>query len=233
MQVSELFQQLASGELCNLSIASESTGDIVTEKKPKILRYVNQALLRLYSRFPIKQDSVLLQTEAWLRHYPLEVEHALTSPAVAGVVRFIQDSSIKPFLGDVIKVLSVHDQTGAERPLNDPEDPRSLFTPQPTVIQVPNPISGGLIGVLYQARHPELVVGSWSAKITLPDVLEDALRARVAYHVYSHMNGQENAAKAAEFMAIFDGVCAEVTEQDLVSSSIAQSNTRFAKGGWV
>jgi hypothetical protein len=144
----------------------------------------------------------------------------------------------------VIKILSVMDSSGNLKPLNDQADPASLFTPQPDTLQVPNPVDGLALGIVYQARHrvlqevPDPDQGQTAAdllnqKIQLPFSLEGALTSFIGSKVFSHMNGQENMIKGQEYMATYEAICLEVADRDLVSQSFHTSQTKLEQRGFV
>lgn len=234
MKVSDLFRKLSYGELSNLAIGTDGGGDILAAKKPVIVQHLNDALLRLYSRFTLREADVLIEQDALIRFYKLTSVNAVTNPAPApGQVLFIKDSITKPFLDDVIRIREVWGTSGKPLPLNDPDNRLSVFTPQPDVLQVPKPVAGAPLGIIYQARHPIIAGTDYEVEVTIPAVLEQALTSYIAHLVYSNMNGQENVAQAAKYLSLYETICAEVTDRDLVNSSISATNTRFAKGGWV
>jgi len=232
MQVSELFRRLSYGELSNLALSGEGSGEIVEAKRPQILQHANDALLRLHSRFFLREGNLLLQQCAGIRHYHLKPENALTTGTETRTHRlFILDSEHMPFRDDVIKIVTVRNHLGHEVTLNDPDGECSMFTPQPQVLQILRPAEGLLVGVDYQARHP--VLAGLDDEIDLPETLEKALTAYIGYLTYSAMNTDTSTAKAQEHLSVYEAVCAEVTGMDLVSSSRSSTNTRFAKGGWI
>ena len=144
---------------------------------------------------------------------------------------YIQDEG-NPFQDDVIKILSVMDQHGAGMPLNDPEDPFSVFTPQHDVLQVPNVVGGEPLGITYQAQAP-IVSNDPDASFYMPRTLELALRAYIAHLTFHHMNGQEHSGKAGEHLSMYEAICAEVEQKDLVNSSMSFSSSKFKQWGWV
>lgn len=85
----------------------------------------------------------------------------------------------------------------------------------------------------YQARHAVLDHCDCEEEILLPDVLLRALKAYIASKVFMHMNTQENTAKGQEHYLVYESICAEVVEKDLVSSSSSTTNVRFQKRGWI
>lgn len=234
MQVSELFQKLSYGELSNLAVGMDGAGSIAVASQPKIITYTNEALLRLFSRFVLRENDLTIQTRDWITNYKFLRANAFSNPSPAvGAEIYILDTLSEPYEEDLIRVLALYNSEGRELPLNDIGNPRSMFTPQPNVLQVPSPTAGGIVAVIYQARHPELPTNTLESVIELPVVLEPALRAYIAYQVYSSMNGQEHSAKAAEYMNKYDAVCREVLDRDLVSSSSSTTTHKFQDRGFV
>lgn len=236
MKVSELFSTLSQGVLSNLSIGGDGSGVIPTAKHGKLIGYTNLALLRLHSRFLLKENDLLLRQSEHIRTYKLSSEHAATTPdpvvpVFPAITKYILDTPIKPFTNDVVKVITAVGYGGLDVPFNDPENPYSLFTPAPNTVQVPFPIEGTLIGIGYQASHP--VLTQLTDDIILPSTLHEALISYIAHLTYSHMNGQEHTAKANEHLNKYEMVCLELEEMDLISSSHSQTNIRFHKGGWI
>lgn len=234
MNVEELFRRLSYGELSNLFLGSEGTGAIPEEKQPKIVQYLNEALLRLYSRFVLSEKNLVLRCSDHIINYRFSSAFALSNPdRKPFVTPYIQDKVDEPFLDDLIKVLSVHTIGGCQVPLNDNGDPCSLFTPQPAMLQIPKPVEGEVLAVIYQAKHPLIDYGNTDALVDIPPVLEHPLRAYIAHLAYTHMNGQENSAKAAEYLATYEMLCSEVIERDLVNSSLSTTTYKLHERGFV
>jgi hypothetical protein len=237
MKLNQLYESLSYGELSNLAIAEDTPGTIKDKAKPKIIQYTNDALLSLYSRFLLKEKQVMLLLYRHITNYHFEprfaVQYDTPDDEVDQPYRYILDLPNEPFLGDVIKVLVVYDEYGNRLPLNDEARSWSVFTPQAAMLQVPRPIEGNALAVTYQARHPLLLKDDEDQKVEVPAILETALKAFVAYKVFSHMNTAESSAKAQEFMASYENECMRVEEKDLVNSSITTSNVRFRNNGWI
>lgn len=234
MNVANLFEALSYGELKNLSMSSEGGGSIREEDQHTVILYANEALTRLYSRFVLKEKDVLIELVDHITNYHLIRQYA-ESCYDEEIVPFpyIKDLGREPFTEDVIKILSVINSNGEELPLNDAEHPRSLFTPQANVLQVPRPIDRQSLGVLYQARHPILSREDLEQPIEVPAVLQGALTSYIAHKVYGGMNTQEAVAISQGHYANYEAVCAEIVDKDLVNTSVSQTNSRFQKRGWI
>lgn len=236
--LAELYADLSYEELSNLSLSVDGGGTIKEESRPKIVGYLNEGLLRLYARFVLKEQDVLIQMYDHITNYHLLKKYAQSQqePEAEGYF-YIQDLMGEPFEEDVIKILEVRNSLGWKYPLNDSGNPRSLYTPQNNVLQVPEPLHDSQISVMYQARHKPITIddaqGENVTGIDLPDILYGALRAFIAYKVFSHMNTQESTAKSQEHLANYEAICMDAVEHDLVNTSIASTNTKFEQRGFV
>lgn len=305
MYVSDLFRQLSYGELSTLSMATNVPGAIDPLQQPKLIIHANEALLRLYSRFVLKEADLMLQMLDGVTNYHLLSQNTQSYQAAVAAgaqlndpggaeftpTPYILDSGGQPFTEDVIKILAVYnggfysggygedfndalppdlfdpldqidpvspndptsqtdgvvqqdinaspyywrrgDNASNSLPLNDREDPYSLFTPQPNVLQVPYPQPGLALGVQYQAKHADLVDNNLTQWIELPRILEGALKSYIAHKVFSFMNGQENKIAAQDHLANYESICVDVTDKGLVSTGESTTSVHFHRRGWV
>jgi hypothetical protein len=234
VNVNELFRRLSYGELSNLAISGEGSGTIVEAQRPKIVAHANEALLRLYSRFVLRESDLILELADFITSYHFLKRFAQSNDdPKPGDTLYIVDNVDEPFEEDLIKVLTVHNAIGERMPLNDVDNCYSMFTPQPNVLQVPNPVAGQIVGVGYQAKHEQLPYDDPEACIVLPVSLEGALTAYIAHKVFLNMQGAENSTKAAEHLSIYEGICQEVIAGDLVNSSSSSSGAKFCARGFV
>lgn len=234
--VQDYMKLLSFGPLSNLSMAEvdgvPGGGEIAEGSQGKIISYLNQGLLRLYTRFILLEKSIIIDVSPGRTNYYLLRRFAVSNTAnTPDDPRYIKDA-LNPFQEDYIKPLEVFRSDGQQLPINDVDDYTSVFTPQPNCIQVPNIPSAYSISINYQACHPKLEFGVVGAPIYLPEVLQEALLSFVAYRTYSAINTQEATAKAQEHLASFEVSCKSVEEKDLVNSSMSSSGIKFAERGF-
>lgn len=233
MDVNQLFAELSYGELSNLALANDGNGTITDAAKPRLLIHANEALLRLYTRYVLKTSDVLIELVDHITNYHLLAKFAEsqweTSPQEH---LYIKDLMREPFTEDVIRILTVFDSYSCPIPLNDPDHEESIYTPQGNVLQVPRPVTGMALSIVYQAKHPLLVLAPTPSVIDLPDVLWGAYKAYIGYLVYNNMNTQEANGIAQEHLNRYETICGEVLMQDLVTTSMSSTNVRFQKNGW-
>jgi len=236
MNVEDLFESLSFGELSSLSLSGEGSGEIQEAQKKKIILHANAGLKRIYSRFVLREQSVILNLYKHITNYHLEPRFAECYEPEGDddneEIRYILDLPKEPFTRDFLRILNVRDDQGNLLPLNNEDHPLSLFTPQSHVLQVPRPENGIALTVVYQAFHPELT-GDTDQHIQLPPSLEEALTAYVGWKVLGNMITQDAQAKSIEHKKTFEDICKEVVELDTIATSTTTSNTRFTRNGWI
>ena len=229
--LAQLCEQLAYDELSTLAIAGQFNGFLDEKREAQIVSLTNSALLDLYSVFVLKEDEVVIKLSETRTLYPLQVAYSQTNGTAAD--RFIQDSPDFPYTGDALRILSATSEHGRSIPINDSGLPGSIFTPSPTVLQIPCDCGYDVLGVTYQASHPTLTATDMSAEIQLPQVLWPALRSWIAYRVFSALGTEAAKMTAGEHFAAYQRVVDMVKEQDLVSNSQSVSTHKFCSNGWV
>lgn len=233
MIISELFADLSYGELATLNLAEEGNGVITDAGKERIIRFINDGLLKLYSRFILKESNVLIEMVEWITQYHLLLKFAQSQQGVSTQTNlYIIDSELEPFPENVIRILTVYGGDGCVLPLNDEGNPFSLFTPKHNVLQVPNPQEGMPLSITYQAKHAPLVLAHEDATIDLPDVLVPALRNWIAYRAYDQVKTQEAQQMAQANRQEYENVCTEAIQLDLLGTSMANTTHRFERNGW-
>jgi hypothetical protein len=237
LTVQELFTRLSHGPFSNIALGNNGDGTIPDEKQGSIIEFTNDALLRLHTRFLLRERELIIKQYHGETNYPITPQNTVsyyTSQVNPTELPFIQDSVAVPFDNDLIKILHVYDACGDVYALNDSEADYSLFTPRVNLLQVPCPVNGELLYVLYQARHLKLDATTidLGAQIDIPAVLEEALIAYIAHKGFLHMNGQEHKVRAADHLATFDLICTEGELKDIVNSSVSTTSGKFHSRGF-
>lgn len=231
MQLNDLFHMLAYGELSNHHIASAGDGTLALAKQPQIIHFCNEGLMRLYTRFMLKEKDCIVELREGLTLYRLTPEYSTIGfDSLLVDAPYIRDTVNAPFQDDVLKVLAVYSNHGDHRPLNDPNNCWSVNTPTTKTLQVNLTRANEVLAVTYQAKHPTL--DGTNQEIELPATLHGALTAFIAYKMYFNMNTPESQAISQGHLSMFNNICADTTEADALNLSISGVNTRFNLGGW-
>lgn len=237
MNVTQFLQRLSYGPLSNLSMSNEGDGTITAAKQPAVVQALNNALLALYGRFDLSEKELIIELDEAIFNYQLNSAYAVsTADANPLNPHYIKDTLAKPFTDDLLKVLRVYTSSTTDLPqqlpLNDDNHSESLFTPTYDMLQVPDPVQGTPLYIMYQAKHPTLVHTSPSDPINVPPSLEPALISYTAYEIFSAMNGQEHMVKAQEHLGLYEKICSDVEMKDLANTSLSSTSLKFDDRGF-
>ena len=236
MNLADILSKLSLGPLSEQAAFGTGAGTIETDKVPKLVFHIGQALVALYTRFPLRVRSLELETVDGLFEYPLQARFAQTSSSTE-LNKFIKDSVADPFLGDVLKITAVADAaTGCELPLNKRHDELSWFTSGYDTVRMGYPKTGDRYRLEYRARHAALEAiptTPGEVEIRLPDELVPALLAHVAGHVYGGLSMEGALAKSQGFLATYENECQLHEQSNTWDQHHEPHNTKFVAGGWV
>lgn len=236
MNLADILSKLSLGPLSEQVAFGTGAGSIEADKVPKLVFHIGQALVALYTRFPLRVRSLELETVDGLYEYPLQARFAQTSSSTE-LNKFIKDSIADPFPGDVLRITAVADAaTGCELPLNKRHDELSWFTSGYDTVRMGYPKTGDRYRIEYRARHAALDPNPATpaeVELRLPDELVPALLAHVAGHVYGGMSMEGALAKSQGFLATYENECVLHEQSNTWDQHHTPHNTRFEQGGWV
>ena len=227
MKVSDAFSDLVYGELSSHGLAVDGVVQGTDEKR--LITFLNSGLLALYTRYPLLFKELRIRQLSYVTSYKLKVEHAITN--TSNNPKYIIDSSISPFTGDVIRVEFVADEVGDVLERNSTDYDKVYLTPSMDSIEIPNPRAGNVLFVTYRAHHPVLV--THEDTIELPRHFIPALYAYVAASVYSGSSSQEHVAKTVECTQRYEMICRQLEDSGMVNNDSQNISTRQYWGGWV
>lgn len=208
MKLSEIFEQLSYGELRQLHIGGAEEGQITEDNYRAVSNHVKLGLTSLYKRFDLKRGRVLVQLMDGMFSYHLQSRYAVNAKGSNAPTRWVVDTVNAPFRDDIIKILAVTSDTGAEFPLNAYADCYSVVTPTMDSIRVPEDVVNAASNlpdqykttqllIDYQANHPVFIprlgfIDPEMTNIELPATHLQALLYFVASRVYNPIGmGQE------------------------------------------
>ena len=232
MKLEDLFSTLALGELSNLSLAE--SGSITEPSKPKVINAINKAMMKLYTKFIISKNDLIIDMQMGVTNYHLLAKYAYSS-ADPELDRepYIRDFLGEPFREDVIKILEVYADNGQRIPLNDANHMYSVFTPQYNVLHVPKSDGRHSLSLVYQAAPwPVSMETASDTDLIIPDVLEESLCSYIGYLMHTDIGTQESVIKGQSLLARYNDGMATAELQDLVNTSISTTNDKFHMRGW-
>lgn len=236
MLLSEIFEQLTYGELAQINLGGADVGEILPVHYARVVSHINMGLTALHTRFLLREDEVIVQEDSTIEMYNLTYAHAVSNPAVNSLPRYIADSVVTPFQDNVIMVERILNEAGEVVPLNDSDEPLSLFLPRHNIIQQPNPDSSNSLSVIYRANHEKLVVDESTDPATvivhLPPSYLQALMYFVAGRIMAPMGTDAGGNEGDKYMALFDMECRNLEKYGVLQGD-ANANRTLEKDGWV
>lgn len=234
----EIFDDLAYGEFAQMAIGKSLDGTITTDKYPKVVSFINQALLDLYSRFVLKKkECVIYQREGVEKYY---VRSAYMGDPMAGdPAIYIDNTTDDPPAGDIIKFIEAFDELGEEIFIDDGRYPDDLFLVEPDVFKITPSDPPKVMTVVYQASYPKIIIGDTfdpaTYELYIPQYIRTALLAKVASLLFTGKNsrvteGEQNLSTTFHYR--YEGECLKITNLSLVPG-VSEDDSRFADKGWV
>lgn len=247
MKLSDIFDQLKTGEFSQISIGGQDRGVVNEENYPEILKHVNLGLTRLFTRFQLKEREVRVRLQEGKSQYPLKMQYAVANKRSREGVRYILDSELDVFNEDIIKIKRVLTDKRVELPLNNHADMFSCFTPGLSNLIVPPELTNNAsytpeeykttdVLVVYQANHAQLSIpiGLFDPNrvdIELPYSHLEAL----CYFIASRVNnpiGMNNEFHAGNsYAAKFEQICREL-EGNGIQIEQGTGTNRRERNGW-
>lgn len=231
MLLQDIYDLLEDGELSKHPLL---VNGVTALNQAKINKFVDQGLIDLYSRFPLKVNQLTLLMHEEIVEYPIRKEFAFSQVA-RGADYFIEDSMEFPFGDDLIKVLSITDEACCTVPLNDRNACYAAYTIQPDVLYIPTPLGGEVMFVTYQAKHAKVTsTDTGVTKLELPSVFVSALCSYIGYRLYSGSTEVTAAGKSNQFYAQYEQACNMQRLNGTANFDDGSTNECvFLQGGWV
>jgi hypothetical protein len=237
MQLSELFEYLAYGELAPLYIGNMDDGVIRKKDYPRVINNINYAIIEVHKRLPLLYRDAVIQMYDHITTYHLDKKYSETYQASLDTPTvqypYIKDSVYYPFEGNVIKIEQVFSEIGDQFPLNDDNNSYSLFTPSPTTIQVPYPISNNVINVTYRAyptRIDTSITDLNNTEVDIPHILLEPILNFMAYRSFMALGVEKP--EVGMYLTKFENSIKSVIDSGLHIFE-SPSNTKFGENGWV
>lgn len=163
-----------------------------------IASYVNLALIALYGRFTLKMGEQLIPMENNIVDYTLN--------------------------SDLLIIDSIYDENGNEFHLDDETSLFSILQSSYNTIQVPNPVTGSTLSIIYN-QAPDTIIyddtdagtiaASLALTIPIPPQLLEALLHYIGYRAHGSVNGDIKAENNTHYMR-YEAACKRIDDLGLI-----------------
>ena len=212
MKLEELFKKLSYGELSNLAVAVDASGTIKKEKQNQIVQLINEGLKKLHARLPISEENETVE---------------LTTSA--------QDHD---FIDDALIVTAILTKEGQSVPFTVGQEIYDSVYVYQEQVHLPAKLKDvtDSVQITYRKRHatiePVTDADSLAQVITLPEELEPALSAYIAFRLYAGMNTQDAQITAANYRALYEQSINDVLGTGLLADALLPMD-KFDRRGFV
>lgn len=235
MKLLEFFKLLTYGELNNLKVGGKDTGGIYPKTSDEVMTYITQGLTDLHSRFALKHKEVVLDQFDHIALYPLKYQYAQSNTTSLEPFKWIADTEDRPFEEDIILLEEAFNEVGDEIGINDENDPCSIYTTQYNVVQIPYPVTGNSIALLYKANHTHIDITTTHPKdieLELPSQLIRPLSLYVASMAHTSVGSPEGIQLGFTKMQEYEAACLQIEQQGTIHKE-RWTNNRIGGYGWV
>lgn len=235
MKLSDIFDQLTHGELSQVFIGGGETQGITEENRAAIIAHINLGLTELHKRFFLKEGKVKIIPQEGRLTYLLDRKYAKSNER-STETKYIDDSERK-FTDDLLKIETVLDHKGCEFPLNNKDEPFSVFTPTYNMVVLPEDHDSEYVTVVYRANHEHLddmaaMYPPEMVDVNIPQSHLWPLLLFVASRVMNPIGINNEFHEGNNYAAKFEEACQRLEQQNYQVDTL-NSNTRLERGGWV
>ncbi len=219
MLLQTVIDHLKTGEFSLTNLGSNDEEGLTSNNLAAVINHINLGLIDIYKRINLSLKEVYVDQYAHIQKYTLNSKHAYSNEE-STATKYISDTVDDPFTNDILQIITVNNEVGCELPLNDSNKCDSLFTPKYNVIQVPCPVDGNSLIVVYRAA-PELLKNNcdFTQEVELPLTFLDVLLYYVAYRVKASRPDQESIIESNNYFAKYDAAMQLIKMEGLYNSS--------------
>lgn len=234
MKLSDILKLVLYKNVLNTCYVNKDTKQFNVDKLPAIITFLNEGLLKLYSKFTLKTDSIFLEPQESRTKYPITKEHIIPDWGQSDYDHYLWKGYKEDFPNNLIKILDVYSEQGVKMPVNDTESYWSMYTPMYNVLEIPKRITDIQISIIYQASPDKIVYSTDNdPEIEIPDLLVEPLVAYTNYLIFASIGSQGAMQQAQLFMRQYQTAIDELVESDAINPVYSTQSNKFYKRGWI
>lgn len=186
-------------DVVDLAKYSEAAGTAIKDNKEAIVLFLNAGMLELHKRFLLKtkEHIVALQTGVTLYDLPLDFLYAVEAYGD------VSETTMDGFLPHI--------------PINDEDEPFSIFFPNHKQVQIPLVEAGDYVSIIYAAKPVSYTVDDLGEELDLPDTLIEPLLHYIGYKAHLGIRSGPQDTTNTHYIR-FDNSCKQARELGVAHS---------------
>lgn len=237
MTLDDIFTQLAHGELSQLVLGNDGSGElgIPKERRLAVASSVSLGLTELHKRFLLREGVLNIQVDPEKRAYLLDPLFA-ESNTRSKHAKYILDAAT-PFQDDLMKLERIYDSAGIELAWDEVDNPDAIMTMAYNSIVLPDTLVTESLKIVYRQDHPKFdktYVKALPSKVPveLPPAFLSALLLFTASRLHTPVGMTSEFHDGNNYAAKFEAACMKLEELNY-SLNRDNADTRFELNGWV
>lgn len=206
MIVKDILESLKYGEL-KIHALGGYEEPFTDEMWLELRTHLNAGLRDLYTRFPLKESELLLETEYDVSTYPLPE--------------------------DVLQVIDVVSENYGSFEINSSKSDKSVYLPTYKTIQIPEKYLGEKFSIVYRACPTVLEGYDENTVIDIPVYMEEPLLAYVEYKVNKAYGTEVGIQLGTAAKQTYEMLCSQISERNMLNEFSSNDNYRFELNGWI
>ena len=206
---------MTAQDVINLAKNAELKQLAVKTDDSAVLGFINLGLLEIYKRFSLKEAEAIITQTLGKSSYTLNSE----DPDVS-----VSEND------NLLLVVAVYNEKGECLPINDANDPKSIYTPTYNTIEIPDVIDGEILSVIYRVSPKFLT--SVDDTVPIPPQLLEALLNYVGYKGHTSINDKP-AEGSPSYLTKFENSCLKVMYEGLLPQDDISHSKKFITRGFV
>ena len=185
MTVQDFITLVRYSELNNIAVGTNTDA---------VIAFINLGLIEIYTRFPIKVEEHIVNLSEGVTDYSMPTNFMYAINAYGEARAEYPDELVR-------------------LPINEEDDPYSIFFPDWKSVQIPLVANGSSISIIYAATPTTITntVENLAAELDIPDTLIDALASYVGYRGHLSVRGDGQSENNAHWVR-FDRNCSKARE---------------------
>mgnify|MGYP001074959446 CR=1 FL=1 len=209
MVVQDIISLSRHSELSNTALKIDNPDNTAA-----IVSFINMGMIELYKRFVLKTEEAIISLVEGKTFYdlPENFMYVLASFEEAEELSVIKNKEI---------------------PINDENDPYSIFFPSHKQVQIPVVTDGGFISIIYAAKPTPITVNDLTQELDLPEVLIECLLHYIGYRGHLGIRGDGQSENNAHF-ARFERSVIKAKELNVTTATDSYSmSERLSSRGFI
>lgn len=236
MKLKAFLENLKETTLTGINLGGNNASGLTPNNYPEVIGILNDTIQRLYVEFPEnKHRQVFIELRDEMYFYVLDRKYAQTNTESTEPVKYIADTPDNPFNSEVLSIISAFDEEGNPLPINEPLDPRSIFTPDFKTIQVMLPVTGNTIVIVYQGGPQPLLSegdGYLEQEVDIPAFATYLAKLDVITHILQNRKTEHSEGEANKYFQLYQMELQKLKDKGY--GMIAGTHTeKFDTNGWV